>query len=176
MEFSVAIIALMGVIVLGILKGVILAAVASIILLLRAVANPNVTFLGRIPGTKRFSDISRHPDNAPIPGFLLVRVESSLFYFNAENIRSNIMAEIMKSKGLKTVIWDLGTSPYVDIAGARLIKKLYHELESMGVTLKIAEAHSRVREMLRSEGLEHLLGHISRKTSVDDIINEVARK
>ena len=63
MEFSVAMIALAGVIVLGILKGVILAAVASIILLLRAVANPNVTFLGRIPGTKRYSDISRHPDN-----------------------------------------------------------------------------------------------------------------
>lgn len=174
MEFSVAMVAMTGVIIFGILKGVILAAVVSILLLLRAVANPNVTFLGRIPGTKRYSDISRHPDNLPIPGFLLIRVESSLFYFNIENIRSNIWAEIMNSGGsLKTVIWDLGTSPYVDIAGARFIKKLYHELNQMGVTLKIAEAHSRVRDMLRSEEIEHLLGHISRKTSVDDLVNEV---
>ena len=121
MEFSVAIIALSGVIVLGILKGVILAAVASIILLLRAVANPNVTFIGRIPGTKRYSDISRHPDNETIPGFLILRVESSLFYFNIEKIRSSILIKIQESGGsLKSVIWDLGTSPYVDIAGAGL--------------------------------------------------------
>ena len=73
---------------------------------------------------------------------------------------------------MKCVIWDLGTSPYVDIAGARFIKKLYLELEDRGICLKIAEAHSGVRDMLRAEGIEHLLGHISRKTSVDDLVNE----
>jgi sulfate permease, SulP family len=177
MEFIVAMVALSGVIVFGILKGVILAAIVSIILLLREVANPNVTFLGRIPGTKRYSDIGRHPDNETIPGLLLIRVEASLFYFNIENVRNAIRTKIMRSAGsLKFVIWDLGTSPYVDIAGARLIKKLYLELEAEGISLKIAEAHSGVRDILRSEGLEHLLGHISRKTSVDDLVNETAGK
>jgi len=175
MEFSVAMIALAAVIGLGILKGVILAAIASLVLLLRAVAFPNVTFLGRIPGTKRYSDITRHPDNERIPDLLLLRVESSLFYFNIENVRNSLWAEIMKSEGsLKGVIWDLSTSPYVDIAGARFIKKLYLELQTRGIFLKIAEAHSGVRDMLRTEGIEHLLGHISRKTSVDDLVNESA--
>ena len=177
MEFSIAMVALSGVIVLGILKGVILAAIVSILLLLRAVANPRVTFLGRIPGTRRYGDISRHPDNETIPGLLLIRVESSLFYLNIENIRSTVWREIEKSEGsLRSVIWDLSTSPYVDIAGARFIKKLYHELNTKGIFLKIADAHSGVRDMLRSEGIEHLLGHLSRKTSVDDLVNESAGK
>jgi SulP family sulfate permease len=172
-EFVVAMVAFSGVILLGILKGVILAAIVSVILLLRAVARPYVSFLGRIPGTKRYSDASRHPDNESIPGLLIVRVEASLFYFNIENISTAIWLKIMELDGsVKSLIWDFSTSPYVDIAGARFIKKLYTELQARGISLRIAEAHSKVRDILRAEGIEHLLGHISRKTSVDDLVNE----
>jgi SulP family sulfate permease len=173
MEFIVALIAFTGVIVFGILKGVILAAVASIILLLRAVSDPYIAILGRIPGTKRYSDIDRHPDNELIPGVMIFRVESSLFYFNTENIRKKIWTEILGSeKPLKYVFLDLSTSPYVDMAGARIIKKLYLDLQAMGLSFKIAEAHARVRDMLRTEDVEFLLGHISRKVTIDDLVNE----
>ena len=172
-EFAVALLALSGVIVFGILKGVVLAAVASIVLMLRAVADPHIAFLGRIPGTKRYTDISRHPDNEIIPGMLLFRIEASVLYFNVENIRNRVWEEISKSEdSLKTVIWDFSTSPSVDIAGARLIKRLFTELQSKGISLKIAEAHAGVRDILRLQELEHLLGHISRKISVDDLVNE----
>ena len=177
MEFTVAFVAFAGVIVFGILKGVILAAVASIILLLRAISDPHIAILGRIPGTKRYTDIVRHPDNELIPGVLIFRVEASLFYFNTENIRKRIWIEILRSQNsLKCVIFDLGTSPYVDISGARLIKKLYLDLQSMGISFKIAEAHAGVRDLLRTEDVEFLLGHISRKVTVDDLVNEVAEK
>jgi hypothetical protein len=59
----------------------------------------------------------------------------------------------------------------VDIAGAKLIKRLYLDLRSKGISLKIAEAHASVRDMLRAEEIEYLLGHISRKVSVDDLVN-----
>jgi SulP family sulfate permease len=173
MEFSVAFIAFLGVIIFGILKGVILAAVASIILLLRAVSDPHIAVLGRIPGTRRFTDINRHPDNELIPGVMIFRVEASLYYFNTDNIMKRIWTEIIGSeKSLKCVILDLGTSPYVDIAGAKIIKKLYLDLQAKGISFKIAEAHARVRDMLRVEDLEFLLGHISRKVTVDDLVNE----
>ena len=173
MEFTVAMVALSGVIVFGILKGVILAAVASIVLMLRTVADPHIAFLGRIPGTKRYTDISRHPDNELIPGLLLFRVEASVLYFNVENIRKRVWTEILQSKDpLKCVIWDLSSSPYVDIAGARLIKKLYFDLNAKGISFKLAEAYASVRDILRIEEMEHLLGHISRKISIDDLVNE----
>ena len=172
-EFVVAMISFTGVIVLGILQGVVLAAIASIILMLKAVSDPHIAFLGRVPGTKRYTDIMRHPDNVTIPGLLLLRVESSLFYFNTENIRKQIWHEILETKEPVTcVIWDLSTSPYVDISGARLLKKLFLDLKGRGITLKIAEAHAGVRDMLRAEDLEELMGHISRKISLEDLVNE----
>jgi MFS superfamily sulfate permease-like transporter len=77
LEFTVAMVALAGVLLLGILQGVLLAAVASILMLLRRAAAPHVAFLGRIPNTRRFSDLERHPDNEPPAGVLAFRVESS---------------------------------------------------------------------------------------------------
>jgi len=172
MEFSVAMISFSGVIIFGLLKGVVLAAVASLLMLLMAVSDPHIAFLGRIPGTKRYTDISRHPDNELIPGLLLFRVEASILYFNIENIRNRIWTEILQSeKSLKCVIWDFSTSPYVDTAGAGLIKKLYLDLKAKGISFKIAEAHSEVRDILRVEEIEHLMGHISRKISIDDLVN-----
>jgi SulP family sulfate permease len=172
MEFGVAMIALAGVIVFGILKGVVLAAVSSIVWLLFIISKPHVAFLGRIPGTIRYTDISRHPDNELIPGILLVRVEASILYFNVENIRHNIWSKILdEGESLKCVIWDFSTSPYVDLAGASLIKKFYLDLKAKGIALRIAEAHAGVRDMLRAEEIDHLLGHISRKVSVNDFVN-----
>jgi high affinity sulfate transporter 1 len=173
MEFSVAMIAFAGVIVFGILKGVVLAAVASVALILMAISDPHIAFLGRIPGTRRYTDIGRHPDNELIPGLLLFRVEASVLYFNVENIRTRVWSEIQDSgKTLKEVIWDFSTSPYVDTAGAGLIKKLYLDLKRKGISFKIAEAHAEVRDILRAEEIEHLMGHISRKVSIDDLVNE----
>jgi sulfate permease, SulP family len=169
MEFTVAAIAFSGVIVEGILRGVVLAALASVILIIRATSRPQVSFLGRIPGTKRYSDISRHPDNELIPGLLLFRVESSLFYFNIDNVHSRIWAEINSRKEpLTCIIWDLSTSPNVDIAGAKFIRKLYSDLKAKGINLKVADAHSEVRDILRAEEIEYLMGHISRKVTLDD--------
>jgi MFS superfamily sulfate permease-like transporter len=172
MEFSVAIIALAGVIIFGILKGVMIAAIASLVMLIKAVSDPHIAFLGRIPGTKRYTDIGRHPDNETIHGILLFRIEASVLYFNIENIHDRVWEKILQSdESLKTVIWDFSTTPYVDIAGAKLIKRLYLDLRSKGISLKIAEAHASVRDMLRGEEIEYLLGHISRKVSVDDLVN-----
>lgn len=172
MEFTVAMIALASVIVFGILKGVVLAAISSIVLILIAISDPHIAFLGRIPGTRRYTDISRHSDNELIPGMLLFRVEASILYFNVENIRNTVWTEVLASeKTLQCVIWDFSTSPYVDTAGAELIQKLFLDLKAKGITLRIAEAHAEVRDMLRAEEIDHLLGHISRKVSIDDFVN-----
>jgi len=77
---------------------------------------------------------------------------------------------LTKGPNLKVVIFDLSTSAYVDSSGARLIKKLYLNLQERGVSLKIAEAHSAVRDILRFEDVEHLLGHVSRKDSIHDVV------
>jgi len=89
-EFTVSMVAFAAVLLLGILKGVMVAVVASMLLLIRRAAYPHVAFLGRIPGTRGYSDIGRNPDNEAVPGALLFRVEASLLYFNVEHVRDAV--------------------------------------------------------------------------------------
>lgn len=170
-DFVIAALAAISVICFGILRGVLIGALASLILIIKFVSSPHVAILGRIPGTERYTDISRHPDNQTTPGILLFRVESPLVYFNVNFVYSHIWPIIQRDcLSLKIVILDLSTSPYIDSSGARLIKKLFTGLESKGIIFKVAEAHSEVRDILRYEDIEHLLGHVSRRDSVHDVI------
>ena len=170
-EFSIAMIAFVGVLLLGILKGVMLAAVTSLLLLIGRVARPHVAFLGRIPGMRRYSDLERNPDNEVIPGVLIFRVESGLFYFNVEHVRQVVWQQLRTATvPVQLVVCDLSTSPYVDIAGARMLAGLHTDLAAAGIQFQLVEARAAVRDMLRAEGLEERQGQINRRMSVDDVI------
>jgi high affinity sulfate transporter 1 len=172
-EFAVSMVAFAAVLVLGILKGVMVAVVASLLLLIRRTANPHVAFLGRIPGTRLYSDIERNPDNEAVPGALVFRVEASLLYFNVEHVRDAVWEKIHSLTGrLKLVVCDLSTSPMVDLAGARMLKTLQEALRAAGVNLRLVAAHAAVRDMLRAEGLEDRVGYFGRRISVADVIDE----
>jgi high affinity sulfate transporter 1 len=173
LDFIAAVAALAGVLLLGILDGVIFAGVASLIMLLQRSATPHVAYLGRIPGTNRFSDLARHPDNEPIPGVLAFRVEAPLLYFNADHVLRDVLQHVQDfGSGLRLVICDLSNSPYVDLAGTRMLARLHDELKTLGMGLRIVEAHATERDILRAEGLEHLVGHIDRQTSLADALAE----
>jgi len=170
-DYMVAMIALVGVVIFGILQGVVIAAVSSLLLIIKAVSTPHIAFLGRIPGTNRYTDFKRHPDNEDLQGILLFRVESSLLYFNVSNVFNAVMDKILASEAhVQVVILDLSTTAYVDSSGARFIRKLYLSLAELGISFRVAEAHSEVRDMLRLEDTEQLLGHISRRDSLHDIV------
>ncbi|MBN8440037.1 MAG: SulP family inorganic anion transporter [Candidatus Accumulibacter sp.] len=173
LEFGVSMIAFAGVLLLGILKGVIVAVVVSMLLLIRRAAHPHVAFLGRIPGTRSYSDSERNPDNAPVAGALLFRVESSLLYFNVEHVREALWQKIRASNAaLDLVVCDLSTSPVVDLAGARMLAKLHQELQAAGIRLRLVGAHAAVRDILRAEGLEESVGYFGRRITVADAIDE----
>lgn len=170
-DFIIAITALICVIVFGILEGVLFAALFSLILIIRNVSSPHVAFLGRVPGANRYTDIKRHPDNELLPGLLLYRVESELVYFNVANVYRVLWEKIMLSdESLRVVIFDLSTSAKIDSSGARLIKRLYFNLKAKGIEFKVAEAHSGVRDILRREDIERLLGHVSRHDTLHEVV------
>ncbi len=170
LEFHVALVAFAGVLLLGILKGVLLAAIVSMLLLIRRAAHPHVARLGRVPGTRRYSDASRHPDNEKVPGVLIVRVEASLLYFNAGHVREEVRRlAAAAGDGLRVVVWDLSTSPNVDIAGAGVLDELRQEFAERGVELRLVDAHAPVRDMLRG-ALGADAGTIDRRVSLDDAV------
>ena len=171
-EFAIAMAAFAGVLLLGILKGVLLAALISMLLLIQRVARPHVARLGRVPGTHRYSDLARHPDNEVVPGMVIVRVEASLLYFNVSHIREQLRQHVAAAGAdLRTVIWDLSTSPYVDIAGARLVGEMQRAVAAQGATLRVVEARAAARDLIRKE-VGTSVGEVSRRLSIDDVITD----
>src|SRR5438067_5619660 len=172
-EFVVAIAALLGVLGAGLLRGVLIGAIISLVQLLRRASRPHVAFLGRIPGTRRFSDMARHPDNEPVPGALLVRVESSLLYFNAEHVRETVAARLRaEATPPKIVILDLSASPHMDIQAAQALGELANDLTAKRIRFQAVEARSSVRDRLRNEGVDAKLGGINRFRSVADAVED----
>jgi SulP family sulfate permease len=171
-EFYVAMVAFSAVLLEGVLRGVLFAALVSILMLLRRAAHPHVAFLGRIPGTRRFSDLLRHPDNERIEGLLAFRVESSLLYFNVENVMRAVLDQLRcEGSGVRLVVCDLSTSPYVDLAGARMLEGLSDELAKRNVALRVTDAHAAVRDLLRAQGVDERVGGINRFASVADVVD-----
>ena len=173
MEFGIAIIALVGVLYFGILKGVILAVILSLLFIIRKTANPTVAVLGKIGDKQAYSDISRHPDNKEIPGLLILRVESSILYFNAEDILHKITAALdARSPGIKQVVIDLSPASYVDVAGSKMLVQLAGMLTEKGISLKLADVLSGVRDILRKQNMEAVIGHIHRYSNLPEVVNE----
>jgi SulP family sulfate permease len=164
MDFANALAALIGVLLLGILQGILLAALISVLLLLALSSTPHVAVLGRIPGTTQLSDIQRHPENERLAGVLAFRPEASLFYLNAQYVLGRILSQLAGpgTEGVRVVICDLSASPMMDLAGARMLAELYEGLRERGIGLTVANAHGRVRDLLRAEGLDGKIQGIAR--------------
>jgi high affinity sulfate transporter 1 len=171
-EFVVALAAILGVLGSGLLRGVMIGAIISLVQLLRRAAKPHVALLGRIPGTRRFSDRERHPDNELIPGALIFRPESGLIYFNVDHVRDTV-AERVRADATppKLVIIDLSAAPHVDLQSAHTLASLADELNAGGVRMQVVEARSSVRERFRREGLDARLGGIDRFSSIADVFD-----
>ena len=179
-EFIVAMTAFLGVLWEGLLKGVLIGAVISLVLLIRRASTPHVAFLGRIPGAQRYSDLERHTDNEPTSGVLAFRVEAGIVYFNADHIFDTVLKRVEAThEPVRVVFCDLSTSPHVDMAGARMFLSLQAELAKRNIPLRLVEARSTVRDMLRVEGVEDKVGRIDRFTTlahaIDDFQNSATR-
>jgi len=170
-EFVVAMAAIIGVMGQGLLRGVMIGAIISLVQLIRSASRPNVAVLGRIPGTRRFSDRDRHPDNEAIPGVLIFRPESSLVYFNMDHVRDTITervhAEVPRPR---SVVIDLSASPKMDMHGAKMLGELADELTAEGIRVQAVEARSSVRDRLRSEKVDDNLGGVDRFATVIEAV------
>lgn len=172
LDFYAAAVALGGVLLLGILQGILLAALASILLLLARVSRPHIAFLGRIPGTKSFSDLEGHPENEPLPGMIAFRPEASLIYVNADAVMEAVLTRLGQAgpQAIRLVVCDLSASPYMDLAGTQMLHRLHAELVGHDIDLRIIGAHGAVRELLRADGVEPKVGRLDRTTTIETVL------
>jgi sulfate permease, SulP family len=173
LDFFAATVALVAVLALGILQGILLATLASILMLLVRVSQPHVAFLGRVPGTNRYSDITRHPENEPLPNMIAFRPEASLLYVNADSVLESVLHHLEETdpSKIQLVVCDLSASPYIDLSGSRMLHELYDALAARGIRLRIVGSHGWVRDLLRAEGLDQRAGELGRSVTLNDLLS-----
>jgi high affinity sulfate transporter 1 len=147
-DFVAAVAALLGVTVFGTLPGLFIGIGVSLLLLIYRASRPYVAVLGRTPGPDgTFHDLDSHPDARSPDGVVVLRVESGLYFANAENVRSRILA-LGAGEGVRGVVVDAETTPFVDVSAARMLVAAHDELRSRDVPLVLARAVGQVRDVI----------------------------
>jgi high affinity sulfate transporter 1 len=159
-EYGLAGLALMGVLFLGVLQGMVIGLVASVLLVLYKSSRPHLASLGRIPGIPgAYSDLKRHPENIAVPGILILRLDAPMYYANAQTVREHVKVLIAETQPPpRGLIWDSTGQDMMDITSAEVLKRLLVELKAKGIDIYMAEMHAPVREQSRRTGLLEMIG------------------
>src|SRR5262245_24462019 len=165
---------LAAVLLLGILQGILLASLVSILMLVMRASRPHVAFLGRMPGTSLYSDLSRHPENETLAGVIAFRPEASLLYINSDTVLHSVLnrLHLLGPAAIRLVVCDLSASPIVDLAGSSMLHELHAELERHGIGLRIVGAHGAVRDLLRADGISEKVGGLERGVTLLGLLED----
>jgi SulP family sulfate permease len=158
-EFWMGIVALLGVLTIDVLPGLAIAVLFSLAIVIYRSSRPYGSVLGRVPGEPgAYTDIQRHPENKSIPGLVIFRFNSPLYFANAALFHSRLKGLISSSTPpAKAVIVDMVTTDQLDITSIEMLEKLAVELERNHIEIMVADVHEPTREMARRSGLaEHL--------------------
>lgn len=148
-DVTAAIAAMLGVLAFDTLAGLFIGIGVSLLLLLYRSSRPVISELGQAPGNGHFTALDRHADSRRIPGIIVLRVETGIYFANAERIRSTVR-EAADREGATAVVIDAETVPFVDVSAVRMLDDLAEELESLGVRLLLARDVGQVRDVLRT--------------------------
>lgn len=147
-DFVAAIAAMLGVLVFDTLPGLFIGIAVSLVLLIYRASTPHVAELGNVPGARgHFTDLARNKDDVPIPGLLIVRPESGLFFANADHVRDEVRAAVARAHP-HAVVLDAETVPFIDVTAITMIEQLASDLNRDGIQLAIARDIGGVRDVI----------------------------
>lgn len=175
-EFVWALIAFAGVMLVGTLKGIIVAIIASIVALAYQVANPRLHVLGRKPGTNVFRPRSKeHPEDETFPGLLILRPEGRVFFANAEQLGHKIWLQLDKAQP-KIVALDLSAVFDLEYTALKMLAEAERKQREHGVCLWLVGMNPEVLSMIQKSSLGDRLGragmHFNLETAVTKYLGE----
>jgi SulP family sulfate permease len=150
----IALIALAGVLVFGVLPGLLVAAALSLIVVIQRLSRPEVGELARDPATGAWGWVDRHPDWEARRGVLVARVDGPLFYANASSVKERLLDLVGRSEPRPdAVVLELAESPDLDLGSLDMLGELADELAAQRIELRLASVRAPALELLRRSGL-----------------------
>jgi high affinity sulfate transporter 1 len=158
-EFLLAVATTVGVIALNVLYGVLVAVGLSVLDVLRRVARPHDGILGYVPGIAGMHDVDDYPDAQPVPGLVVYRYDSPLFFANAEDFHRRALAAVDTAETpVRWLLLNTEANVEIDITAIDALDSLREELAGRGITLALARVKQDLRDDLQASGFLDRLG------------------
>ncbi len=153
-ELALAVVCLVGVAVAGVLEGIVIAILLSMLQIFERAWRPHSAVLGRVAGLPGYHDLARYPDAEQMPGLLMVRWDAPLFFANANLFRTFIRENLSTTDPRPTwVVVAAEPITDVDATAADMLVELDEELNANGIHLVFAEVKDPVRDRIERYGL-----------------------
>lgn len=157
-ELVIAVATTTAVVVTGVLVGVLIAIGLSVLDLMRRVARPNDSVLGSVPGLDGLHDVEDYPEAVQVPGLVIYRYDSPLFFANAEDFRVRALAAADAAPDLRWFVLTTEAIVEVDLTGVDALEAVRAELHERGVVMALARVKRELRAMLEPAGILDRIG------------------
>ncbi len=170
-QFWIAMGAMFGVLAFGMLEGILIGVIMSVLNVLWRISYPRMVVLGRVPGTEYYMDVETVEQARPVSGVLIYRVDGNLFFANASNVREHIVG-LVDGGQTKLVIMDLSASPHIDISAVEMLVQLQEDLSALGIQLQLADIHLEAHKLLLTAEPEVTRTLVGKGQRVSEIVTE----
>jgi high affinity sulfate transporter 1 len=168
-EFAIALIVVAAELTLGVLQGIALGVVLSLLLLIYRTSHPHGAVLGQVPGAEAYRNVESHPEAITFPGLLIWRPGGDLWFASIGHLGDGLKTTLAASSPpAKRVLVDAEAVNIIDVSACDTLLNLMRELRSEGITFAFARVRDHVRERLRLGGVEALVGSTNFHDRVTD--------
>jgi high affinity sulfate transporter 1 len=158
-EFVIAAAVIGGELTLGVLHGIALGVVLSLLLLIYRASHPHGAVLGQLPGTEAYRYVGRHPEAVTFPGLLIWRLGGDLFFASVGHFEAGLTAALSASNPpARHVLLDAESVNFVDTSASDTMLNLVKRLQGDGLTVAFVRVRDSVRERMRVSGIEAVVG------------------
>ena len=174
-EFWMGILALAGVLLIDVLEGLVIAMLASLLLVVYRSSRPTVTALGRMPGSEDlFAAMVRNPDAVPVDGVLIIRTDDPVYYANALSNRDAVR-ELVRSTvpPINTVVFDPQAQHDLDFTTIEILIELLDWLEARDIEVHLVATHSDLVAIAKRAGLIYLSGRVHVAPTLPDVLERL---
>jgi sulfate permease, SulP family len=168
-DLPVAGAAVLAVMILGVLNGLLAAIAFSLAMLLKSLASPRLSVLGRV-GQHDYVSLVRFPQALTVPGMLVLRPEEPLFFANAEPLLAKVREQVLSAPAVELVVLSLEESPDLDSTALEALGEFAAWLGARGGELRVARLKERARDALARAAFKQLTAPSLDYSSVDDAV------
>jgi SulP family sulfate permease len=157
-DFWIAVAAIAGTLVFGVLAGVLIGIGLSLLWLISVATRPPMPLLGREPGTQVFRELDEHPSDQQFPGIVVLRLDGGLFFATSDALEDRVREVAMSTPDITGIVLDCEGIDFIDSQGSAKMGEILELTKQAGVTLRLARLKPAVYELLKRDGIVNRIG------------------